>query len=485
MATIHIGRLLGPVGFARTVAVKRLHEHLAKDPDFVLMFIDEARIAARIHHPNVVQTIDVVSEGDELLLVMDYVPGESVSHLMRASVARQQRVPPSIAASIMSGALHGLHAAHDARGDDGQPLGVVHRDVSPQNILVGTDGVPRVLDFGVAKAVGRVQSTRSGTLKGKMSYMAPEVVRGADFDRRADIYAAAVVLWEVLVGRPMYRGEDEVQLMAKVLEGQRERPSSLVPGLEAFDDVVLRGLSMDPTQRFATAREMARALEACGPLAPPSDVGEWVESLAGERLAERQTVISRIESQTGIPMPRPANAQSEPTSQVSNVRPTPSAMDSKRLREVVAAMEAPPAQPGTVATGRALVFAGIAAVTGVVLAAIVALAIRPSAEAASSATPLSPSGAVAPSAPPSAASTEFGSETAAATASAVVPSIDIEQLAQVADPAAAPPKPKPQTHVVPVSAPAPAAAAAKPRAACDPPYTIDADGVKHYKRECN
>src|SRR5262245_51026591 len=155
MATVHLGRLLGPVGFSRTVAIKRLHAQYAQDPEFVSMFLDEARLAARIRHPNVVPTLDVVATSGELFLVMEYVPGESLSRLARAARDRMERMPPRIVSAIMSGVLHGLHAAHEAKSERGEPLGIVHRDVSPQNVLVGTDGVARVLDFGVAKAAGR------------------------------------------------------------------------------------------------------------------------------------------------------------------------------------------------------------------------------------------------------------------------------------------------------------------------------------------
>jgi serine/threonine protein kinase len=185
MATVHLGRLLGPVGFSRTVAIKRLHPQYAKDPDFVSMFLDEARVAARIQHPNVVPTLDVVSLEGELFLVMDYVAGESLGRLLRALRDRGPRVPPRIVGSIMTNVLYGLHAAHEARSERGEPLGLIHRDVSPQNVLVGLDGVARVLDFGVAKAAGRVQTTGDGQVKGKLSYMPPEQIAGGEIDRRA------------------------------------------------------------------------------------------------------------------------------------------------------------------------------------------------------------------------------------------------------------------------------------------------------------
>jgi len=188
MASVHIGRLVGPVGFLRTVAIKRLHPQYAKDPSFVDMFLDEARLAARIRHPNVVSTLEIVSMEDELFLVMDYVHGESLGRLSRAAADSGTRLPPRVVSSIMVGALLGLHAAHEATNEHGQHLSIVHRDVSPQNILVGTDGVARVADFGVAKAASRVHTTRGGDVKGKISYMAPEQLLQAEIDRRTDLY---------------------------------------------------------------------------------------------------------------------------------------------------------------------------------------------------------------------------------------------------------------------------------------------------------
>jgi hypothetical protein len=178
MATIHLGRLLGASGFARTVAIKRMHPQYAKDEEFSAMFADEARMAARIQHPNVVAMLDVVLEAGELLLVMDYVHGEPLSRLVRASSREGRDIPPGIAATVMAQALHGLHAAHTAKGADGRALDLVHRDVSPQNILVGLDGTTRITDFGIAKALGRSHTTRDGSVRGKLAYMAPEQLAG-------------------------------------------------------------------------------------------------------------------------------------------------------------------------------------------------------------------------------------------------------------------------------------------------------------------
>jgi serine/threonine-protein kinase len=212
MATVHIGRLLGPVGFSRTVAIKRMHANLAKDPEFVSMFLDEARLAARIRHPNVIGTLDVVALAGELFLVMEYVHGESLFRLMKAARDAGSPIPLPIVSAIMVGVLDGLHAAHEATNEREEPLGIVHRDVSPHNVIVGaSDGLARVLDFGIAKAADRTHSTQDGQIKGKLSYMAPEQLASEAVDRRSDIYAASVVLWEAIAGRRMLSGEGELK----------------------------------------------------------------------------------------------------------------------------------------------------------------------------------------------------------------------------------------------------------------------------------
>jgi eukaryotic-like serine/threonine-protein kinase len=300
MASVHLGRMLGPAGFNKTIAIKRLHPHIARDPEFVSMFLDEARVAARIQHPNVVATLDIVPMEGEVFLVLDYVQGESLSHLLKAVRIRNERVHPRIMASIMVNALHGLHAAHEATDEHGRPLGIVHRDVSPQNILVGIDGVARVLDFGVAKAAGRLQSTRDGQLKGKIAYMAPEQIRGTEVDRRTDVYAAAVVLWEGLSGQRLVHGLNEGQVLGMVLAGNFPPPSSIAPDLAAYDAAVMRGLEADPRRRYPTAREMAIVVERNIGVASSFEVAEWVQSVGAETLAIRAARVREMESTSAV-----------------------------------------------------------------------------------------------------------------------------------------------------------------------------------------
>ena len=277
MATVHLGRMVAAGGFARTVAIKRLHPRYAKDPEFVSMFLDEARLAARAPHPNVVSALDVVTSDDEVILVMEYVRGESVAWLLRVAADAGEEIPLGIALAVISGVLSGLHAAHEATTDRGEPLGIVHRDVSPQNVLVGTDGVARVLDFGIAKAKYRLHSTKDGRIKGKLRYIAPEQLRRDDVDRRSDVYSASIVLWEMLTGRTLFAGEDPASLVERIRAGTIAPPRTLRPSVpEAIDAIVMRGLAEQPGDRFPTALAMAEALERAGTAASPREVGAWV-----------------------------------------------------------------------------------------------------------------------------------------------------------------------------------------------------------------
>ncbi|HET9933295.1 MAG TPA: serine/threonine-protein kinase, partial [Polyangiaceae bacterium] len=296
MAVVHLGRLLGPAGFSRTVAIKRLHPQFASNPEFVAMFLDEARLAVRVQHPNVVAPLDVLVVEDELLVVMDYVSGETLSTLMRG-VQPEVGAPPSIIGSILVDALYGLHAAHEAKAENGAPLDIVHRDISPQNIIVGVDGVARVLDFGVAKAATRSQVTKDGEIKGKISYMAPEQLKAHAIDRRTDVFAAGVVLWEALTGRRLFRGDDLGQTVEKVLHGAIPSPSTLRRDVtKALDAVVLRALQRVPAFRFATARDFAIALEGATTIASASEVADWVRSIGGGNLEQKIQRVAAIES---------------------------------------------------------------------------------------------------------------------------------------------------------------------------------------------
>jgi eukaryotic-like serine/threonine-protein kinase len=316
MATVHLARLLLNDGSGRTVAVKRLHPQYTKDNEFCAMFMDEARLVTRIKHPNCVRTVDVVQNDEGLFLVMEYVHGESLSRLMRTSRERKEPIAPQLVATLVHNALLGLHAAHEVTGDDGKPLNVVHRDVSPQNIIVGVDGAAKVLDFGIAKAAGRMQTTREGQIKGKLAYMAPEQIRG-QVDRRTDVFAAAVCLWEALAGRRLHEGLKDVEIVTRVVQGKFVGPSSCATGISPeLDQIVLKGLAADPKKRYLTANDMAADIEAKIGLVDRAEVTAWLEKLAKPTLDKRAAKVAAMEkasrdlrpSSMGLRMPSTPDA---------------------------------------------------------------------------------------------------------------------------------------------------------------------------------
>lgn len=311
MASICLGRLHAASGFSLTVAVKRLLPEYAGNRRFVEMFADEARLAARVRHPNVVPVFDVAAEGQEIFLVMEYVPGVTLAELLRLAAAAGEPLPPRVATGIVCHALEGLHAAHEARAEDGSPLGIVHRDVSPQNVLVGADGVSRLLDFGVARAAGGLHTSTGGALKGKVQYTAPEVLSSNLPSRRSDVYAAAVVLWEALVGRLPFSGGSAVEMVGQMLMGDIDPPSRHAPGIPAaLDAVVKRAASPVPEARYATAREMSVAIERALPGAT-AEVSGFVQRAAAAELSARAALVAGVERAPrprveAAPAPRPA-----------------------------------------------------------------------------------------------------------------------------------------------------------------------------------
>jgi eukaryotic-like serine/threonine-protein kinase len=297
MASVHLGRLMGQAGFSRTVAIKRLHPHLAKDPEFVTMLLDEARLVGRIQHPNVVSMLDVVAAGGELAIVMEHVTGETLLSIMRRVQKQRVRMPIEIAAAIMVNVLRGLDAAHEVRGENGVPLGLVHRDVTPHNVMVRRDGIALVLDFGVAKAAGRFHTTEEGKVKGKLPYMAMEQLRGLEVTRRTDVYAAGVVFWEILVGERLFTGDNEGELLERVLFSTVDAASKRREDIPAaIDEAIVRSLARKAEERFATAGEFAEAIEKSRAVALPSQVASWLDALAGDSLAKQADRVREIDS---------------------------------------------------------------------------------------------------------------------------------------------------------------------------------------------
>ena len=296
MATVFLARLSGVAGFQRLVAIKRLHPHLAREPEFVEMFLDEARLAARIHHPNVVPIQEVGESDHGYYLVMDYIEGDTLARVLAKAAKTNSKVPYGVTIRILLDTLAGLHAAHEMKDDHGEPLHIVHRDVSPQNILVGVDGVARVVDFGVARAATRLSTTRSGQLKGKLAYMAPEQARGAGVDRRADLFACGIVLWEALATKRLFKGDGEAETLNRVLYEPIATPSSVRPDVpKALEDICMKALSRDVDQRFATAQdfgdELEKAARALGSVGSVRDVADCLQEVIGVDLTQQRDAV--------------------------------------------------------------------------------------------------------------------------------------------------------------------------------------------------
>ena len=477
MATVHLGRLIGTAGFLRTVAIKRLHSHFAHDPDFTAMFLDEARLASRIQHPNVVSTLDVVMNDDELLLVMEYVRGESLSRLIRRARDRGVPLPPRVVVAIMSGALHGLHAAHEAVDEKGALLGLVHRDMSPQNVLVGTDGVARVLDFGVAKAAGRVHTTRDGDIKGKVLYMPPEQLSAQALTRTADVYAAGVVLFEALTCVRMFAGENEGAALTKIIHNEIQLPSMIDPKLGRFDRIVRRATMADAKRRYPTGIAMAAELEeCCGPPASNAEVSACIQDLVGELLDERARIVAEIErssTRSKPPLAMPSGSVNLP----------------ERDKES-SAVEAAPPTSGVIATPptkpRSMAVAGFAVLITLLVVTLVVIAVLLGRSPTATATAAAPSASATASAPlPS--PTGSASEADPDTASALV----IRRPGNAAPPATGTTSASAAPTASHATTPATGTAKTtgdKPvvrgRLNCDPPYIVDKNGHQHFIPEC-
>jgi len=299
MAEVYVGAQRGERGFRKLVAIKRMLPHLGTDEHFVQMFLDEARIAADIASPHVVPTLDLgVDENDAPFLVMELVVGLSLAQLLRSVFARGERVPAPIALELLAQAADGLHDAHEARSATGVPLGIVHRDISPQNVLVGVDGRARITDFGVARALNRLTRTNTGELKGKFAYFSPEQASAGDIDARADVFALGVVAWETFAGERLFATDNPLT----TLEAVRGKA---IPRLDAppwgcsksVANAVADALERDLSKRFSTATEFSRALRAAmgGARTDRDEIEAWLQKVEGARLdALRQKIEAAI-----------------------------------------------------------------------------------------------------------------------------------------------------------------------------------------------
>ncbi len=522
MGSVCLGVLLGSVGFSRVVAIKRLHRHLAQDPELVAMFLDEAHLAARIRHPNVVGTIDVVHTSDELFLVMEYVDGESLAGLVKELRANGERMPLPVVSGIMGAVLRGLHAAHDATDASGNRLAIVHRDVSPHNVLVGADGVARLVDFGIAHAAVRLQSTGEGRFKGKLSYAAPELLALKSPSVASDLYSAGLVLWELAAGRKALQADTEVGLLARALAADVPPLHEVAPWLpEEFVATVVRAIQREPAHRQASAQELAAAIEAAVPPASPAVIGALVERVAAASLARRRALLRDVEASVGVAPMRPSRTPSpasDPAAAVAPVNGSHARLPESEVRPwtgprpTLTAIEASPVTSSPVgdADATAAVSLGpgplpsstlaetpsttpspsaprlrdrrlrtrLTRVVGVVvaLAAVVLVGgwstLRGSRAEEAAARPTTAGPALASvAAPPASAPVE-----------APAPSEAPEKSASPPDHAHAPTSKAPTAAISVTTKTAPRS---KPKAdTCVPPYTFDEHGIRRVKREC-
>jgi hypothetical protein len=305
MATVSLARATDNRQGPPLVALKRPHRHLSTDKIFLTMIVDEARLASAIHHPNVVKVRELGFESGMPFIVMDYVEGASLAELRRELGSLGRAIDVRVGVRIVLDALSGLHAAHELRDDAGKSLNIVHRDVSPHNILIGCDGRSHLTDFGIAKAEDRIQTTRTHEVKGKLAYLAPERV-----DRRrlctvqSDVFSMAVVFWECFAGRRLFRGEEAVDVLQEVISGQIPTLTQIGAHIpSALDDVIARALSRDLETRYATALEFAQAIERA---AAPTDIGtshdvaRLMEAVFGARMALRQEHVRAAVGTAGL-----------------------------------------------------------------------------------------------------------------------------------------------------------------------------------------
>jgi eukaryotic-like serine/threonine-protein kinase len=262
MGQVYLARQKGPVGFQKLLVVKRLLPHLSEEDEFIQMFLDEARIAALLNHPNIAQIYDLGEVDGIYFIAMEYVHGESISDVNKRAIQRKGGMPVEFKCRVIADAAAGLDAAHHARSPSGRKLALIHRDVSPQNVLVGFNGSVKIIDFGVAKAAGKLSHTMVGTIKGKHAYMSPEQARGEPLDHRSDVFGLGTVLYELLTNTRLFKRESEMATLKAVVSAKVAPPSELVPDIpRALDAVVLKALARNRDERFATAGDMQLALE--------------------------------------------------------------------------------------------------------------------------------------------------------------------------------------------------------------------------------
>jgi serine/threonine-protein kinase len=339
MATIYLARVEGPGGFKKLVALKCIHPHLVRQAGFVEMFLDEARLASRISHPNVCSVFDFGFADSTYYIAMEFLVGETVGRLCRLAQQHPETSPLPLhagyAARIIADAAEGLHAAHMLYGDDGTLLNVVHRDVSPQNVMVTYDGAVKITDFGIARTVDQLHLTRTGTVRGKFPYMAPEQVEQGPIDHRADVWSLGVVFWELLTGARLFHREREVDSIRAVLQAPIPAPSAARAGVpREYDEIVMHALQRDPGRRFATARDLSLAIENVrgrrDATVGHGMLAAWLRQLFPDLYARRLELVDQARQMDEGSVPRISRALSEPTIDTRRVLEPPGDADSAR-----------------------------------------------------------------------------------------------------------------------------------------------------------
>jgi serine/threonine protein kinase len=362
MAEIYLARAVGLEGFERYVVVKCIKPEHARDERFVKMFIDEARVSAHLHHQNIAQVYDIGQEGGAYYFAMEYLHGENVREVLHRVATARGEVPLDHALTIVCGAAAGLHYAHEKRAGDGQPLGIVHRDVSPSNIVVTFDGAVKVVDFGIAKAAMRMTETQSGNLKGKIAYMSPEQCRGTAVDRRSDVFALGIVLYELTTVTRLFRGASDYVMMNKIVTGDIEPPSARRAGYPPLlEAIVMRALANKPEDRYASAAEMRDDLVAFA-----KGAGVSLSTIGLERYV-RELFGERPEPWANQPTPTPTPSGDETADAVAPLRissGTVTSQGSLAMSALEVASAPPPRGPRTALILTAAVLVSAALIAG-------------------------------------------------------------------------------------------------------------------------
>jgi serine/threonine-protein kinase len=298
MAEIWLARVSGMAGFEKLIVIKRLLDQLARDPEYVEMFLDEARINARLTHSNVVTVLELGQVEGKYFMAMEYVPGLSVQLVGKYATQRKGAVPQEVACGVVAQACAGLHYAHERSLPDGTPLNIVHRDISPQNLIVTFEGLVKVVDFGIARAAGRHTVTRTGFVKGKSAYMSPEQCLGQPLDRRSDVFALGIILFELATSRRLFKRSNSYQTLQAIAVAEVPPPRELNPQMDrAVESVVLRALARRKEDRFATAEEMQEALEYAMHRAhlrgSRSDLEKFMEGTFNAEIDEQRRLLAR------------------------------------------------------------------------------------------------------------------------------------------------------------------------------------------------